>query len=456
MNRLIFKLNSNTTIKVNTACGTTDFAVTGENLGQGSKNAAVICSLALDVGVSKYFDTSLNEICYGAVKLGPLLFQDDTLRLTTSGEGAQDGSKRFEKIMDSKMLNINVDKSVYLLMGKKKVVEKIRREINDNPITYKNNVLKEKTEDKWLGDILSGCGPNKSILATINSRKGKIINLIIETVAIMEDTRMKKLGGMKCALDIWEIVIIPSLINNCGTWAAMGEDSFKALEDIQSTFLRSILAIPKSCPLPALCYESNTMLMKFRVYRQILNFIKHVHSQDDNSLAHLVLKEQMKHDWPGLTTNAVKIAETLGVIGLFDETIKKDQFKKTVKRAVNSKSENELKMKINNYKKLSSLRDEIVKGNKYFFTETLQNARALFRFRVDPFQAKINYKNNEEYKKEKYICDSCESATDENSHALYCPAYSDLRDGKNLQNDADLALYLQKVVLIRTKLRLSR
>ena len=72
------------------------------------------------------FDSSQHKVCYGKVKLGPMLYQDNAMRLTTTLEGAQDGSHRFQKVMESKMLDINVDKSIYLLIGKKKTVQLIR------------------------------------------------------------------------------------------------------------------------------------------------------------------------------------------------------------------------------------------------------------------------------------------------------------------------------------------
>ena len=68
----------------------------------------------------------------------------------------------------------------------------------------------------------------------------------------------------------------------------------------------------------------------------------------------------------------------------------------------------------------------------------------------------MNFKNNPEYKKEHYLCDSCMSQIDENTHVLYCPSYSMLRENKNLNDDTHLAQYLQKVLDIRMKLRLER
>ena len=105
---------------------------------------------------------------------------------------------------------------------------------------------------------------------------------------------------------------------------------------------------------------------------------------------------------------------------------------------------------------MSAIKDEISKGNNYFYSENLKNARSIFRFRVDLFEAKYNFKQKSEYKKEKYLCDSCESAVDLNTHVLFCPSYAILRQDKNLNNDKHLAEYLQKVLEIRMKLRLNR
>ena len=106
---------------------------------------------------------------------------------------------------------------------------------------------------------------------------------------------------------------------------------------------------------------------------------------------------------------------------------------------------------------MSALRDEITKGNDYFFKENLTNVRILFRFRVDLYESKMNFKNKREYKNdEKLLCDSCESESDVTTHILFCPAYSLLRENKQLNNDSHLAEYLHKVLEIRTNLRLNR
>ena len=111
---------------------------------------------------------------------------------------------------------------------------------------------------------------------------------------------------------------------------------------------------------------------------------------------------------------------------------------------------------ISTYKKMSAIRDEVKKGNSYFFKEALKNVRTHFRFRVDLYESKMNFKNKPEYKAEKYLCDSCESETDVSTHILFCPSYSVLREQKNLNNDRYQANYLKQVLEIGTQLRLNR
>ena len=102
------------------------------------------------------------------------------------------------------------------------------------------------------------------------------------------------------------------------------------------------------------------------------------------------------------------------------------------------------------------LRNEKVKRNEYIKEENIPNARTLFKYRCDMFDAKMNFKSNKEYIKENYMCDSCESAQEDNLHVLHCESYKDLRKEKDLNNNKDLCIYLQKVLHIRTKLRLTK
>ena len=99
----------------------------------------------------------------------------------------------------------------------------------------------------------------------------------------------------------------------------------------QSKLLRGLLAVPKSCPIPALTHESDILQMKYRLYAKVLNFTKHILCQDEvTSLAKQVLNEQIAQEWPGLASDAALICEELKLTGLIDPMVTKKQFKVSV------------------------------------------------------------------------------------------------------------------------------
>ena len=112
---------------------------------------------------------------------------------------------------------------------------------------------------------------------------------------LLEDSRVSRLGGLKCGKEIWELAIVPALLNNAEVFSVNDPKVFKILEEFQSTFWRGLLALPKSCPIPALAYESNSMMMKYRVYSKILNFSKHIYSSNEDILCKQIMNEQMKN-----------------------------------------------------------------------------------------------------------------------------------------------------------------
>ena len=82
----------------------------------------------------------------------------------------------------------------------------------------------------------------------------------------------------------------------------------------------------------------------------------------------------------------------------------------------------------------------------------MEQIRTKFRIRTKMTKVKMNMKNGEQ----NWMCDSCETAIDTQSHVLWCPAYAKIREGKDLSSDIDLIDYFDKVISIRTELKLKR
>jgi hypothetical protein len=113
---------------------------------------------------------------------------------------------------------------------------------------------------------------------------------------------MQSVGGLKCGLDIWELALIPSLTNNCGTWTQILHQSVEKLDKLQNLFLQILFAVGQSCPRPALCWDTATLTMQTRIDKSKLLLLHHIKNLDHSSLAKQVYEEQSNHGWPGLVT----------------------------------------------------------------------------------------------------------------------------------------------------------
>ena len=153
--RLWYELYRDAQIRVKTGAGMTAIETTGENVAQGSIGGAILSSCNLDKTVTKYFAGSTTEVSYATTRLQPIMFQDDTIRLTTSIEAAQKGNVIMNSAMKRKQHELNTDKCCVLVFDRKQKAKSTRENINNNCLlSIGNQMIKAKVQDKYLGDIL--------------------------------------------------------------------------------------------------------------------------------------------------------------------------------------------------------------------------------------------------------------------------------------------------------------
>ena len=167
------------------------------------------------------------------------MLQDDIGRLTTNRDAAQAGNEMINQCLETKLLDANTDKTVYIIMGDVKKVENIKTTIVSRPLNLGGTILKEKHHYKYLGDEIHKNGLSASISVTIKEREGRIISAIVEIKSILEDCRLESIGGSLAGLEIWELAIIPMLLNNCDTWLNITEETETILESLQELFCKS-------------------------------------------------------------------------------------------------------------------------------------------------------------------------------------------------------------------------
>ena len=355
--------------------------------------------------------------------------------------------------METKVLDLHQDKSCFIIIGSKKVTKEIHKEIEMFPLTLYGKNMKEKCSEKYLGDFIHQDGVAQSVEATVNDRWGRLIHGIKEIKAIIEDCRSLTLGGLKVGLDIWESAYIPSLLNNSSTWMEIKESTVNKLEDIQNSLYRNLLDVPYTTPKASLIWEVGGMQMKYRIMKSKLLFMNHILHLDNNSLASQIQKAQLTNDVPGLTQEVQKMIVDLGLPNCFSEKISKTQWKTMVKKAIAAANEQDVRNSLKKYKKVKCHNfDEEKFGCKAYLSNlSLEKARTLFKHKYSMTEnVQMNYKGDKKFATNLWKCISCLNQ-DTESHLLWCPEYSNLREGINLENDSDLCVYLQKIFSLRSQ-----
>ena len=223
---------------------------------------------------------------YDNVVVYPLLWQDDLFYASSSIEKAQEANDKLIYFVESKLLNLNLMKTVFLIAGKKKAREKLQEEVNASPLRLYNMRMKQVDSEKYLGMWLSSTTAD-SISTTVNMRIGLATRSIYEIRTIVEDCRANVLGGLSLAFHIFEACVIPTLLFSCEVWSPLPKKTLKSLTDFSNKFLKVILQWGnRGCQIAPMYWFTKTMSIENRILLQKVLFVHHLATLPTDSLAY--------------------------------------------------------------------------------------------------------------------------------------------------------------------------
>ena len=446
--RLFYKLNEATRVKVRTGCGDSEWGEVGDILGQGSGGAAKVSALNLSRKLDRVFDGSTEMARYGGVKQHPYSFQDDVLIPVESVEDLSAVNVKMTEVMNMMQTELNKTKSGYILMGTKEQKEKVRERTKEEPVRCGDFEMKELKEEKWLGDYFAG-GLKESVRMTIKKREAKIRRASFEIINIVKDYRAQRIGGFMTGLVLWETCAIPSLIYNCSTWVGIGKEEIKLLNSMQDYFLRLLWGTGPGAPKVALRADTGTRSMESRIWREKIMLIYHVSHLEDGDLAKEMMEEQVSNNWPGLVK---EVDELCKMLQLEDPKVTQDgkkAYNEMVKKACRWKDEALMKEEMSKMKekKMRTMFYEDLEMKEYVKSGTLYSARKTWEVRSYMMDVAGNYPGHKKYKATMWRCQACDLEVKENQeHLTVCEGYEDLRGDADLGNEKELVEFFNRVM----------
>ena len=260
-------------------------------------------------------------------------------------------------------------------------------------------------------------------------------------------------------IQIWEMAVIPMLLNNSETWQDLSGKTLKELEKLQLTFLRCLLAIGSGCPIPFLYSKTGILLMEFRILEKKLMFLHHLAHLPETSLAREVFTVQTDYGLPGIAQDCREFLARFGLQNL--SRFSKSQFKRIVKAKIHELNKCKIieQVRNRNYKKIDieKLSKDDFEMKTYLKELKVDDARLRFKIvsHMTP-SVQMNFPSDCLFTNTLWACEGCKSESDvglrdTQHHILICEAYADYRTGKDFSNDKDLVDYYREVLKHRTE-----
>ena len=159
-------------------------------------------------------------------------------------------------------------------------------------------------------------------------------------------------------------------------------------------------------------------------------------------------REQLEQGWPlpGLAREVENICAPINIKNINENDVPKWIIKDAVRVHHATEAREEMDKKLENIKN-----EEIGRTRDYMETKCISDCRLQFRIRTNMVELKANMKGS--YKGGAYSCLGCgdKASVEDQSHVIRCPAYSDIRQGLDMEEDKDVVQYFRRVMIVRMK-----
>ena len=325
-------------------------------------------------------------------------------------------------------------------------------------------IMEEKSEEKYLGDILSSDGKNiKNIKARVAKGKGVISRIM----AMIEGIPFGK-NYFKVALILRESLLMSSMLFNSEAWYNVTKTEIELLETVDVQFLRQVLRAPRSTPKEMLFLETGCVPFREIIRKKRILFLQYILNEKDDSLLKKFLMKQKENkkprDWINQVLSDLKeleIEESFETI----KSIRKSTLKIMLNDAIKRRAFQDLVIKKESHSKVSKIKHERLEMQQYLkpinVKISIEEAQEMFKMRCRVADVKMNFKG----KYENLDCDICNEENETQIHLIECkeinknereyekpPEYEELFK-TNIQNQLKLVRKFLKNIKIREKMK---
>ena len=252
------------------------------------------------------------------IPIGPLTMVDDILSITNCGMESVMANAFINSQIEQNKLTLNTNKCHKLHLGNKKDL--------CPKLSAHQQEMKEKSQEKYLGDIVSSDGTNNNnIKNKVNIGIGKISSIM----NILREVSLGRKFYFTIATILRESILLSSMLLNSEAWIGITQANIDELEQVDEILLRRILETPSTTPKPALYLELGCLPIRFVIMKRRLLYLHYLLNLNNDEMLSKVFwkmtKNLLKNEW------ILKAKENLAELNMDENNLDLIKHKKKTK-----------------------------------------------------------------------------------------------------------------------------
>ena len=403
--QLIYNLNKEASVVVQTPFGETTKFTTDPIVKQGSILGPVLCSTS----TAEYCSTNLG-VTIGTLVIASLLYVDDIIDLSSSHCDCLDAHQSAVLFAKLKKLKYSVSKCFNMIINKKKGSEHPELYLDDEEMVLPVSVI------TYLGDLFNEQGNNDDL---ISDRVKRGIKAMITIMAMMAETDVG-VHYINVMLLLYRSLFLSSMLFNSQTWSKLRKKDIDALKITQLKFLKRIIGVASSTPNAFVFLELGVLPIDFEIEKRQLMYLHRILLLDENDPVHKMYVNMRDLSEGGELNWWSTVVELLKKYQLDVENVKsmsKQSFSAVVRKTVSEAALINLKEECKSKKKTSHLNYATLNRQPYLDELFPSQARVVFKCRAQTIDIKshLTYKYGDDK-----VCRGCGCEEETYSHIVNC------------------------------------
>jgi hypothetical protein len=400
--KTLYLLNKKANIWIKTPVGMTESIEVNEVVKQGTVFAVKLCCAT--TGEVNNIGPKPITVITPTINTGAVVFVDDIMGGGNSGN-VKGVMMNCVKMENGKKMEFSTDKSNWMVMKTGK-----RNEIVDElEVEVKQGKIPQAEEYKYLGNWANEDGNMDKQLQVMESRIGGVVrdaNLIgsYENVGDME---------VVVKLLLYESTMIHTVFYNMEAWTNMRIGDKQRLEVMQGKLLKKTLRIPKSTPYWGLLCELGIWPVEWKIkYWKLMLLHNLLHSDDERLAKHILIAQKLSEQLNCWYSEIETVMEDLEITQHDPAVLKKPEWKKITKDAIQEKVKAEAKDKMKCMKKLRFIQS--FEQKPYITEMTSHEATETLKLRLNMTMYIAGNIGKEE------LCQVCKNENQTTEHVFNC------------------------------------